>query len=221
MLFFILLILLYIPLLIVYPCRVIGKKNLPKSGRVIFGCNHQTVNDPILIAYKLAGRRRFKFMAKAPLFENKIFGALLKGLGAYPVHPSSSDITSVKTTMKHLKDEKAVCIFPEGARLVSSEENQLKHGVAMFALKTQTPVVPAYFVKKTNAFVPNTMLIGEPIELHNMEQFKDVKIDKDVLEEASNIIKDSMRKLYNDYMAEKFAKKHAKEVKRNAKKNTK
>lgn len=207
MLFYILLILFFIPLNIVLPCRVVGKKNVPKKGRIIFSANHQTLNDPILVAYKLAGRRRFHYMAKSPLFDNKIKGAFLKKLGAYPVHCCSSDIQAVKTTMKLLKDDKAVCIFPEGSRLVTSEANELKHGVAMFSLRTQTPVIPAFFVKKTIAFVPNKLIIGKPLELYNMEQFKDKKIDKELLDEASNIIKKNILDLRKNYLKEKQDKK--------------
>ena len=50
MLFYILLILFFIPLNIVLPCRVVGKNNVPKKGRIIFSANHQTLNDPILVA---------------------------------------------------------------------------------------------------------------------------------------------------------------------------
>lgn len=73
------LIILYIPLLIIFPTRVTGKKNIPKKGRVIFCTNHQTLADPVIIAYKLT-RRRFKYMAKKPLFKNKLLGPILKGL---------------------------------------------------------------------------------------------------------------------------------------------
>lgn len=218
MFFYICLTILFIPLLIIYPCRVIGRKNLPKKGRFILAPNHQTLNDPIIIAAKLTSRRRFRFMAKAPLFKNKFFGAIMRGFGAYPVdNKSATDINAVKTTLSHLKKERAVCIFPEGARLVSSESNQLKHGVAMFAFKTNSPIVPAFFVRKTNAFVPNTLIIGKPIELHNMEQFKDRKVDKDVLEEASQIIKDGINTLRYNYEHRKEIKKEQKLAKKQAK----
>ena len=206
MLFYLLWFLFYIPLCIVYPCRVIGKKNLPKKGRVIFSANHQTLNDPIIVALKLGGRRRFHFMAKSPLFDNKLKGAFLKKMGAYPVHCCSSDVTAVKTTLKLLREEKAVCIFPEGARLVTSEANELKHGVAMFSLRTKTPIVPAFFVKKTMAFVPNKLIIGKPIELYNMEQFKDKRIDKELLDEASKIIKKGIIDIRNNYQKEQQEK---------------
>lgn len=225
MFFYICLTIAFIPLLFIYPCVVVGRRNIPRKGRMILAPNHQTLNDPVILASRLIWRRRFKYMAKAPLFKNKLFGALLRSFGAYPVdNKSATDLTAVKTTLKHLKDEKGVCIFPEGARLVSSEENQLKHGVAMFALKTNSPVVPAFFVRKTTAFVPNRLIIGKPIELHNMEQFKDRKIDKDALEEASQIIREGINTLRYNYANRKEIKRNQKLLKKQAKlekKNTK
>ncbi len=218
MLFYICLTIAFIPLLFIYPCVVVGRKNIPRKGRMILAPNHQTVNDPVILASRLIWRRRFKYMAKAPLFENKFFAFLLKSFGAFPVdNKSATDLTAVKTTLKYLKEEQGVCIFPEGARLVSSEENQLKHGVAMFALKTNSPVVPVIFVRKTNAFVPNKMIVGKPIELYNMEQFKDRKIDKDALEEASQIIREGLNTLRYNYAHRKEIKQQKKLAKKQAK----
>ena len=107
------------------------------------------------------------------------------------------------------------------ARLKSSENNQLKHGVALFSLKTKSPIVPAYFVKKTNAFTFNTLLVGKPIELYNMEEFKDKKIDREVLEQASKIVKKEMNTLYKNYLKEKEDKKKKKLEKKLKKQNKK
>ena len=207
-LFYFCLSLIFIPFLFIYPCRVIGKKNVPKKGKLIFAPNHQTLNDPIIIAYKFAGWRRFKYMAKAPLFKKKFNNWFLRALGAYPVNnTATTDITAVKSTLQHLKNDEAVCIFPEGARLQTSESNEIKHGVAMFSLRTKSPIIPAYFIKKTICFVPNKLLVGKPIELDNMEQFKDRKIDKDLLDEASVIIKKEILGLYKNYVKQKEEKK--------------
>ena len=188
----------YLPLSIfVYPIRVVGKKNIPSKGRVMLCPNHQTLNDPVIIALKL--RRRFNYMAKAPLFKYKFSNWILRKFGAYPVHHKENDIEAVKTTLKLLKSDKAVCIFPEGARLVTAEAHDLKNGVVNFAFKTNTPIVPAMFVKKTNAFVFNKLIIGKPFNLCEMEQFKDRKVDKELLNEASMYLKDQMHSLLNEY----------------------
>ena len=137
-------ILLWLPLHIIYPLRVIGRKNILKKGRMIFSANHQTVNDAVMTYVYIP--RRFKYMGKASLFKNPILGWFLRSIGAYPVHQEQSDIASVKKTLKYLKEEKAVCIFPEGKRLESDENNQIRNGVVMFSLKSKAPIVPAIFV---------------------------------------------------------------------------
>ena len=204
MLFWILKILFYIPALLIYPTRVIGRKNLPKTGRVILAPNHQTLNDVIIIGFHFT--RRFKYMAKMPLFKHKFGSWFLKKVGAYPVHTSSSDLVAVKITLRHLNNDEALCIFPEGARLKTSESNELKSGVAMFALKTKSPIVPAHFVKKTNAFTFNTLLVGKPFYLSEMPEFKDKKIDKEILAQASKVISKEIHKLKFEYKKTKAKK---------------
>lgn len=210
MLFYIIKALLFLPLCIfAYPTRIIGVKNIPKKGRMLLCPNHQTLNDPIIIALRIH-RRRFYFMAKAPLFKYKFTNWFLRKMGAFPVHHGKNDIESVKTTLKHLKNDKAMCIFPEGARLRTEDANDLKNGVVNFALKTNSPIVPSVFVKKTNAFTFNTFIIGKPFNLCEMEQFKDRKIDKDLLNEASNYLKDQIHGLRNEFLAKKETKRKKK-----------
>lgn len=201
-----LVILFYIPLLILLPTRVIGRKNLPKNGRIIFCLNHQSLCDAVIVGYKLT-KRKFKFMAKKPLFKNKIASGFLKSIGAYPVdYKAATDLKAVKDTIKYLKEERAVLIFPEGGRRVSDINNELKHGVAMFALRTQSPVVPACFVTKTGLFRLNRLVIGKPIYLHEMEQFKDKKADKELLEQATEIINHGIFDLKTEYEENKAKK---------------
>ena len=206
MLFYILKAIAFIPLgIFVYPTRVIGRRNIPKKGRMIFCPNHQTLNDPIIIALRIHSRK-FHYMAKAPLFKYKFSNWFLRSIGAFPVHHGQNDIEAVKTTLKHLKNDKAMCIFPEGARLRTEDANDLKNGVVNFALKTGAPIVPSVFVKKTNAFTFNTFIIGKPFNLSEMEQFKGRKVDKELLNEASAYLKDQIHGLRNEYLDKKEAK---------------
>ena len=87
----------------------------------------------------------------------------------------------------------------------------------MFALKTQTPVIPSIFVKKTNAFCFNTLLIGKPIYFHEMEQFKNVKLDKDAYSVASDMLIKEMYALLKAYNAKKLEKRKRKQEKRHNK----
>lgn len=206
MIYYLVVILLILPFLIMFPTAIKGVKNIPKKGKVILVCNHHSNMDSLLIATKIL-RRRFKYMAKAELFKNKLVGGFLKIAGAYPVKRGGNDITAVKQTLKYLKQEKALCIFPEGTRVKENESAEAKNGAALFALKTNSPIVPCFYIKKPKLFRFNVLVIGQPFILSDMSKFKDKPITKDLLNEATALITEKMHELYDNYVNRKFYRK--------------
>lgn len=175
------------------PTRVIGKKyyKQTKGSGTILASNHQSLNDPILLKVKV--NPNFKLMAKSSLFKNGFFGWILRKMGAYPVNRGTSDITAVKTTLGYLKKDKHVVIFPEGTRLNGGDMESLKDGVATFALKTDCFVVPAVFKKKPKIFSFNSLLIGKPFKYSEFKEFQGVKITKELIQRASEILSERLR----------------------------
>lgn len=212
MIYYLALTLLLFPMMIFFPTRVRGRKNVPKKGRMILVANHQTNFDAILVGSRVL-TRRFWFMAKSELFKNKMLGLFYKALDMYPVNRKKNDIQAVKKTLKLLNNEKALCIFPEGTRLETDEVNEIKNGVALFALKTKSPIVPSIFIKKPRFFRFNTYIIGEPFVLSDMPEFKDKPINKESLTLASAIISYRMNILKEEYLANKLDKKNRKRKK--------
>ncbi len=155
---------LYIPLLIMYPALIVGRKNIRRKGKLILVSNHQSNIDPIII-WNRVFRRKFKYMAKESLFKNKFVGFLIKSVGAYPVNRNSTDLSAIKKTLAYLKDDKAICLFPEGTRLHSDEQSQLKQGTVIFALKTGAPIVPSYFSRKPGLFKFTKYTVGKEFDL--------------------------------------------------------
>lgn len=187
-----------IPLLILYPVVIKGKGNVPKKGRLIITCNHQTNHDGfILLAH---GARRVKVMAKQELFKNKLLGWFMRCVGCYPVKRGENDITSIKQTLKYLKEEKALLIFPEGTRVSEEEAHEAKNGTAMFALRTKSPIIPCAFVKKPGFFRLNRLIYGEPYNLSEMEEFRDKPITKEILDDASEVIIGKINQIKEDYL---------------------
>ena len=208
MFYYIVIILACLPLFLLFPTRVKGRKNLPKKGRMILCCNHQSNWDVVMLATRIF-RRRFRYMAKASLFKNKFIGFILRKLGGYPVQRSNTDISAIKKTLSHLQNERAVCIFPEGARLKTEDKNDLRDGAIIFALKTKSPIVPACIIKKFRIFVFNKMVIGEPFNLSEMEEFKNKKINKELIAKGREILREKMFGLYNEHAPKKDIKKAA------------
>ena len=206
MIFTICFIIAFLPVTILLPTIVKNRKKLPRKGKVILACNHQSALDPVVIAVKLC-RRRFKFMAKKEAFERKkVRGWFMRKFGAYPVDRGGNDINAIKTTFKHLKDGKAVCIFPEGHRIKDQNGGELKNGVAMISLKTKTPIVPCVIQKSPKFFRFNRMKLGDPIKLYEMEEFKDKKTDKELLDKASAYISEAFNNLRNSFTKKKKEK---------------
>ena len=129
---------------------------------------------------------------KSELFKNKLIARFLKMLGGYPVNREGNDVSAVKTTLSLLKNHETITIFPEGTRGDTGELNALKNGLAMFALKTDAYVIPMCFKKKPKLFVFNTLLIGEPFKFSDLEEFKDQKVTRELIDMASSVLSKRM-----------------------------
>ncbi len=198
---------IFIPCMLLFPIKKVGKKNLKqlKGKNFIISCNHTTNLDPIMM--DLVFGKKHRILAKKELFSNKFTSACMRSLGAIPVDRSKADTRAIKEILSALNKNKRVCIFPQGtrAKTITIEEGSAKEGVALFAIRTNTPVVPMMFDRKIRAFHRTRLLIGEPI-------YPDAarKKDKEYQDEFANLVISKMNELYlNDLKLreEKKAKK--------------
>ena len=157
--------------------KKIGLENVPKEGGVILAINHKSDLDPVMIG--ITSPRKLNFMAKAELFNNKLFGGLIKKLGAFPVHRNSGDVGALKASFKILKNDGAMLIFPEGRRVKKGEKRRAKSGVAMIAQKMCVPVVPVYIGGEYKWMHKVTVTYGEPIYF---DEYKDKKLSGDEIQ---------------------------------------
>ena len=195
MLYWISMVLFWIYIKIFYPTKVIGKKNLITT-KSIWAANHTSNLDVLIIGTK--SFKRFYALAKAELFKNKLFGGYLKKIGAISVKRGEADIDAVKSCLRVLKDKnKPLLIFPTGTRNSSVEEvNNLKNGVASFALKANAPIVPIVLVRKPKIFRRNRLVIGEPIDI---SKYQSQRLGKDVYDAINAEITKSMDEMLIKY----------------------
>ncbi|MBE6903975.1 MAG: 1-acyl-sn-glycerol-3-phosphate acyltransferase [Ruminococcaceae bacterium] len=142
------------------------------EGSMIICANHSSLLDPIVLA--IATDRTINYMAKAELFKNKIANWFLRCLGAFPVVRGKADLTSVKTSLKILKNDGVLGIFPQGKRVEEGESADAKMGLAMLAYKTKATVLPVKIIYKTKpGFLRRTDIIyGKPLSFEELG-FKD------------------------------------------------
>ncbi len=177
----------FIPLNILHPAFIKGKKNLPK-GKAVLACNHRSNWD--IVMYYLNTTQRLKILAKKQMFKNKLFGAIMRSLGGISVDRDANDINAIKNCMKALKEDKKLFIFPEGTRLKDESQvlGELKSGMAMIAIKTKTPIVPIW-VGEHRIFRRSVYHIGQPFEL---SEFYGLKLDEETLEKANAVVREKM-----------------------------
>ena len=146
--------------------------------------------DPVMM--DITFKKKYRFLAKKELFKNKLLGASLKSFGAVPVDRSQADTKAIKEILRLLNKKKNVCIFPQGTRCKTPrvEEGSAKEGVAMFAIRTNTPIVPMMYDKKIKPFRLTRLYIGEPIYPDETR-----KKDKEYLGEFANLIVEKMNAL--------------------------
>jgi len=169
---------------IIFRVEVHGSENIPQTGGFILCSNHISAWDPPLLQVFID--RRVYFMAKDELFHIFFDGMVLKMIKAIPVKRSGSDITAIKTAMKHLKDDEVLGIFPTGQREKVKGEGEVKGGVALMALKTGTRVVPVHIDATYRLFSKIKINIGSPrlYELPEGER----KVSPEIIERVSHEI---------------------------------
>lgn len=152
---------------LLYRIEVKGLENLPRNG-VLLCPNHASDLDPVLIGICLPINYRLHFMAKEELFQNRLFGRILRALGAFPVNREGADIQAVKTAMKVIHEGENLLIFPEGTTIhdgVGYHDGLPAHahsGIAMISVRSGATLVPVFADGKKRMFRKTTIIFGEP-----------------------------------------------------------
>ena len=168
---------------IVYRVKIIGKGNIPKKGAIIFCGNHRSYLDaPLMVA--TAGRHMY-FMGKEELRKVPIFRFLGAVFGVIFVKRDAKDITSLKISLKHLKNGECIALFPEGTRNGMEKGEKVKNGVAYFALNSDAQIIPVGIKGGGKPFKKVYITYGKPMEF---EEEKKNKRDKDVMEKVTDTI---------------------------------
>ncbi len=149
---------------IAFNVKIEGKENIPKKTSVIFASNHRSNADPPLIGCGIRGKHAF--MAKEELFKNKLFGWLIRKLGAFPVSRGKGDTEVLDTAVERLNNGYNLMIFPEGTRSKDGKVHRGHSGAAVIAARSGKQIIPVgiIFGEKLKFRTKVTVKYGEPID---------------------------------------------------------
>ena len=121
--------------------KVYGLEHFYKGGAIL-AANHTSFLDPPILA--ISWPEEVHFLARDTLFKHIGFGRFIRALNARPVSGDASDISVFKTIVQLLKEGKKVVLFPEGTRSPGNQLGEIKPGIGLLIMRTQTAIVPAY-----------------------------------------------------------------------------
>jgi 1-acyl-sn-glycerol-3-phosphate acyltransferase len=121
--------------------RAEGVEHVPPSGPVIVASNHLSWADPP--AVRVAMPRACRFMANDFLFRIPLLGAFIRFCGAFPVRRGVMDRDAIRSAEACLRRGEAVCVFPEGGTTITGRLVPFERGVALLAVRTNAPILPA------------------------------------------------------------------------------
>ena len=214
MLFWICYILLWLPIHIFAPFKIYGRKNIKKGKKYIIVSNHKSNFDVILYDFVFKGKNRY--LAKKELFSTKLSKFFMKNVfGAIEIDREKGlTLSQVKEICQVIKSNQNLGIFPEGTRREDLKEtDDIKGGACFFAIRTKTPIIPCYVVKKHRFFRKNVILVGKPFEFSD---YYDKRLDKETLQEAEIELRNKIVELnttYKNYLKEKRLVKQLKKQK--------
>ncbi len=167
-----------------YNPTIIGKENIPKTGRIIIAGNHKHLFDQCLTI--ISTKRGIHYLAKNEYFKNNKISWFFKKTGCIPVDRKRKDPNAKALATSVLKDEGAIGIFPEGTR--NRTKNIIlpfKYGAVSLAQKTDSYIIPFGITGEYKFRSKNlTIRYDKPFKVNNM-----------TIEEANAYLQDKVKEL--------------------------
>ena len=173
--------------IIMYRPKILGKENLPEEGGALLCPNHVHNLDAAIIVAMF--KRKVNVLAKEELFKTKFLCWIADLFGIYPVKREKADMQAIKISLKLLKKDELLLIFPEGTRNGMAKGVKPKNGAVLIAATANKPIIPIGIQGSFKPFTKVIINIGKPIDYSNArEEAKDK-------EEASKLTRKLMEKI--------------------------
>lgn len=172
-----------------YRIEVKGRENFPKDGGVILCTNHISNLDPPVVG--ITCPRPVSFMAKEELFRAPILKWILPHVKAFPVKRGMSDRGALRAGLKLLKEGEVLGLFPEGTRSKTGKIGKGLAGAGFFALRSEAKIMPCAIIGPYKPFGKLKVVYGNPID------FTELKKEKISVEDATEIIMDEIKKIFD------------------------
>jgi len=184
-------------IILLFRISIEGQEYIENGKAYIMCANHTSNWDPPIL-YTVTKREMY-MMAKEELFKNKFIYWFGKKMNIFPVKRGKKDVDSIKKSLKVIKENKIIAIFPEGTRNGIKKRGKIQNGPAYLAARSGTEVIPVKIEGNFKPFSKVKICYGKPLDF---SQYRSNKPEKETLELISSeitkaIFGDLNKKTYN------------------------
>lgn len=172
--------------IILYRPKIVGKENISQNTAAIICPNHVHALDSAVIV--VMSKRKINVLAKEELYKNGFVCWIASVFGIYPVKKGKKSLESMKISLKLLKNNELLMIFPEGTRNGMAKGVKPKDGAIKLAIRSGVPITPVGVQGSFKLFTKVKLNVGKPIsynkyseEVSNKELLD--KLTKDLMDE--------------------------------------
>lgn len=169
--------------LFLFRVKTYGQENIEKGKPYIMCANHTSNWDPPILY--TATKREMYMMAKEELFKNKFIYWFAGKTNIFPVKRGKHDIESIKKSLKVLKENKILAIFPEGTRNGIKKRGKIQNGSAYLAARSGVEVIPVRIEGSFKPFTKVKLYYGNPLDF---SKYQSKKPEKEILDLISSEI---------------------------------
>jgi long-chain acyl-CoA synthetase len=126
--------------------KVFGAENIPKAGKCILCVNHGSYMDGFVVvsSVPVSLRKDLYLVGFEAFFDHFLIRNLIKYIKVIPIDPGTHLMEAMQASSYVLRNDKMVCIFPEGDRTTDGELLKFKKGVGILAKELNVTLVPVY-----------------------------------------------------------------------------
>jgi 1-acyl-sn-glycerol-3-phosphate acyltransferase len=140
----------------------------------------------------LLSKDKIRFIGKYDLSRFGLIRWLAHLFDIIPIKRNTQDMEAMKRSLKALKNNEILGIFPEGTRNGIDKQVKAKNGAVFMAMRAGVPIVPVGIQGTFKPFTKIVLNYGKPITLeqYNMQ-------NKEDLETATKVVMDDIIMLTN------------------------
>ena len=179
--------------IILYRPKIIGKENIPQSTAAIICPNHVHALDSAVIV--VMAKRKVNVLAKEELYINGFVRWVASVFGIYPVKKGKKSLESMKISLKILKKNELLMIFPEGTRKGLAKGVKPKNGAIKLAIRAEVPIIPVGVQGSFKLFRKVKLNIGKPISYN---KYSEEVNNKEILDNLTKDLMDEIVRLRDE-----------------------